>query len=105
MLQFHLKTSQFGAGLDIVVGRTGNHLCPVSAVLHYIDSQGNHPGLFFTDNQCKAITKPQFITRLRVILEAIGLPQSQFAGHSFRIGATTLAVAVGVEDSTIQTLG
>ena len=35
----------------------------------------------------------------------IGLPQDQFAGHSFRIRAATTAGLAGVEDSTIQMLG
>lgn len=39
MIQFHLKASkcdQFGSGADMVVGRMGNQLCPVSALLRYI---------------------------------------------------------------------
>ena len=51
------------------------------------------------------ITKQRFILRIRDILTAIGLPQHQFTGHSFRIGATMTAAAAGIEDSTIQTLG
>ena len=35
----------------------------------------------------------------------MGLPESNFAGHSFRIGATTAAANAGIEDSTIQMLG
>ena len=57
------------------------------------------------DKQGRAITKPHFVARTRDILATLGLPQSQFAGHSFRIGAATAAAAAGVEDSTIQTLG
>ena len=108
MIQFHLKSSKcdpFGAGSDIIVGRTGNLLCPVSAVLQYIGSRGDQAGPFFVDKQGRAITKPHFVARTRDILATLGLPQSQFAGHSFRIGAATAAAAAGVEDSTIQTLG
>ena len=39
MLKVHLKQSkcdQFGAGVDIIVGKTGTPLCPITAVLDYI---------------------------------------------------------------------
>ena len=42
---------------------------------------------------------------VRKALSAVGLDQSKYAGHSFRIGAATTAAAVGIEDSTIKTLG
>ena len=36
---------------------------------------------------------------------SVGAPHLQFAGHSFLIGAATMAAMVGVEDSMIRTLG
>ena len=33
------------------------------------------------------------------------LPAKGYTGHSFRIGAATIAATAGLEDSTIQTLG
>ena len=41
----------------------------------------------------------------RMVLAALGLPDHQYAGHSFRIGAAMSAAQEGVEDSTIQLLG
>jgi hypothetical protein len=108
MIQLHLKTSkcdQYGSGSDIVVGRTGNSLCPVTALMQYIDLRGNQAGPFFLDASHAVITKQRFVTRIRELLNSIGLPQHQYAGHSFRIGAATTAAAEGIEDSTIQTLG
>ena len=101
------KTSiidQLGAGLDIIVGHTDSDLCPVSAILSYIFLRGTKPGPFFIDS-ARPLTKDRFVAVLHSILARVGLPQHHFAGHSFRIGAATSAALVGVEDSTIQTLG
>ncbi len=108
MVRFHLKKSkcdQFGQGIDVVVGRSGNELCPVAAVLGYIAVRGAAPGPFFLDADSRIVTKPWFVDQIRQLLRGIGLPQHQYAGHSFRIGAATTAALAGVEDSTIQTLG
>ena len=108
MIQIHLKRSkcdQFGKGSDIVVGRTGTTICPVAALLRYITARGDKPGPFFLTKSGSAATKPWFVGHIRTALGALGLPQGDFAGHSFRIGAATTAALVGVEDSTIQTLG
>ena len=42
---------------------------------------------------------------IREALWEVGLPQEQFAGHSFRIDAATAAAQAGLEDSTIMMLG
>ena len=108
MVQIHLRRSkcdQFGAGVDIIVGRTGLVLCPVAAVVDYVRVRGDRAGPFFIRSDGSAVTKPWFISQLRSILTAIGLPQQQYAGHSFRIGTATTAAMAGIEDSTIQTLG
>ena len=108
MIQFHLKKSkcdQFGSGSNIVIGRTDTLICPVAAILQYIKVRGDQPGPFFLDASRATVTKPQFITQIRGILSALGFPQHQYAGHSFRIGAATTAATMGVEDSMIQVLG
>ncbi len=49
-VSFHLKRSkcdQFGNGVDVFVGRSGNELCPVVAILSYIARRGDGPGSFF----------------------------------------------------------
>lgn len=42
---------------------------------------------------------------MRGALEAMGVPQQQYAGHSFRIRAATTAAQAGIQNSMIQTLG
>lgn len=72
MLKVHLKQYQFGAGVDV----TGVVLCPVLAIVEYINLRGDQPGPFFL--------KPP---------------------TSFRMGVTTTAALAGIEDTTIQSLG
>ena len=108
MVRVHLKKSkcdQFGKGSDIILGRTGSLLCPVAALLGFMAVRGDGPGSFFLDSERRPITKAWFTSEVRQILNSIGLPQHQYAGHSFRIGAATTAALAGIEDSTIQTLG
>ena len=108
MVQFHLKkskTDQLGKGVDVVVGATGDDLCPVKAITSFVEARGSNPGPFFQDPEGTIATKPWFINELRGLLTQAGLPQSDFAGHSFRIGAATTAALAGIEDSAIQVLG
>ena len=108
MVRIHLKRSkcdQFGVGANIILGRTGQSLCPVTAIIAYLVIRGSGPGVFFQRPQAQVVTKAWFVDQLRSILSAVGLPQHLYAGHSFRIGAATTAAMAGVEDSTIQTLG
>ena len=108
MAQIHLKiskTDQFGTGARIVLGREQSALCPVAALLGYIAARGDKPGPFFTNSSGKPLTKSVFVGEIWTILGALGVPQDQYAGHSFRIEAATSAALAGVEDSMIQLLG
>jgi len=100
-----MKTDQLGKGVDVVVGRMDCDLCPMAAILAFIATRGNCQGPVFLTEAGAPLTKPAFIAELRTILTAMGLPQDNYAGHSFRIGAATSAALAGVEDSTIQLLG
>ncbi len=108
MLKLHLKASKtdpFRRGVDIVVGRTQDKMCPVAATLAYLALRGNGPGFLFHFRNGKPLIKNRFVEEVRSALAAAGLNPKEYAGHSFRIGATTTAHARGLNDSTIQTLG
>ena len=98
-------SDQFGGGVDVVIGRTGTSLCPVTAVVSYLYIRQDRPGAFFCLQDGTPVSKPWFITNIRGVLSSIGLPHYDYAGHSFRIGAATTAALAGVEDSTIQAFG
>ena len=108
MVRIHLKKAkcdQFGTGVDIVLGVTGADICPVAAMLAFLVERGDKPGPLFLDNHSQPVLHGQFVTEMRGTLEAMGVPQQQYAGHSFRIGAATTAAQAGIQDSMIQTLG
>ena len=108
MLQVLLRVSkcdQFGKGVKVYVGKARGPRCPVVAVAAYMAARGPSAGPFFLNQKGRPLLKPLFITELRRALEASGLDQAAFAGHSFRIGAATAAAQAGVPDSTIQMLG
>ena len=55
------KTDPFRLGVDIFVGRTGNELCPVTAVLLYIVRRGPNEGPFFKFESGVPLTWPKFV--------------------------------------------
>ena len=99
------KTDPFRKGVDIVVGRTDNKLCPVSAMMAYLAIRGNHAGFLFKFQDSRLLTKTRFVDYIREELGKVGFNPRDYAGHSFRIGAATTAGACGLNDSTIQMLG
>ena len=108
LLRVHLKrskTDQLGKGVDVYIGKTDGPLCPVTAVIAYMAVRGPSPGSFFKLANGLPFTKSSFTSKIRAGLQAVGLPESSFAGHSFRIGAATAAANAGIEDSVIRTLG
>ena len=107
MVQVHLKKSmcdQFGQGMGVVMGKTSQVLCPVSALMDYMEARSARAGAFFLDENGVVITKARFVQEFRRILTTAGFPADSYARHSFRIGAATTAAAAGVEDATIKTL-
>ena len=99
------KTDPFRHGVSIFLGKTGNRLCPVTALAAYLAIRGNQPGPFFQFRDGRPLSRERFVVKVREALTEAGLEASKFAGHSFRIGAATTAAARGVEDSLIKTLG
>ncbi len=87
------------------LGRTSAVLCPVAALLAFLAIRGNTDGPLFMLEDGSVFTKVDFVSRLRSSLSQIGLESSEYAGHSFRIGAATTAAECGMEDSTIKMLG
>ena len=99
------KTDQFGRGVNVFLGATGDAICPVSAMIAYVTSRGDSPGPFFRTAEGLPLTKAYFVSRIRAALTRAGFRETDYSGHSFRIGAATAAAQAGVPDSVIQSLG
>ena len=99
------KTDPYRQGVTVYLGATGSPLCPVKALLAFIMVRGDAPGPLFQFANKQFLTRDRFVTHVRSALSKAGLNPDVYAGHSFRIGAATVAHEKGIEDSTIMTLG
>ena len=99
------KTDPFRKGVDIFLGRTSNSLCPVAALLAYLVIRSKSLGPLFCMANGAYLTRDLFVREVCKVLIAVGIDQSKYSGHSFRIGAATTAAAAGIADSTIKMLG
>ena len=59
----------------------------------------------FMEADHSVLTRDRFIRYLRHLLACLGLDDSKYCGHSFRIGAATSAGAAKIPDHMIKTLG
>ena len=107
-MMIHLKRSKtdpFGAGFTLHFGRTGDELCPISAMLGYLARRPPDPGFLFLFRDGTPLSRARLCHELRLALMTAGVDTTGYSGHSFRIGAATTAAQVGLTDSFIQTLG
>ena len=99
------KTDQLRTGTTIVLGATKAEICPVAALLDYLNRRGCTPGPLFITEGGTPLRRQAFVDNIQQALMAAGLEGSKFNGHSFRIGAATTASEVGVPETTIKILG
>ena len=99
------KTDQFRRGVDIFLGRTHNQVCQVEALMTFMARQGKGQGLLFRFEDKRLLTRDRFVARVREALSTAGVNAKSYSGHSFRIGATTMAGRKGLSSEKIQTLG
>ena len=101
------KTDPFRKGQTVVIGRANSKLCPISAMLAYVESRTPFPnsGPLFTFQSGSFLTRGKFTSETRDLLSKGGLDSSEFAGHSFRIGAATTAASANLPPWLIKVLG
>lgn len=99
------KTDPFRVGVEVFIGRTGNALCPVAAVLAFMAIRGQGPGPLFKFRDGRPLTRARVVTEVKRALSAAGVDCAHYSGHSFRSGAATTAAKQGIGDATIKMLG
>ena len=101
------KTDPFRKGQTIVIGRANSNLCPISAMLAYLESRPPIPNSrpLFIFQFGSFLTRGRFTSETRLLLSKGGLNSSEFAGHSFRIGAATTAASANLPPWLIKVLG
>ncbi len=98
------KTDQFGKGCTVILARSSSLICPVAALMAYLQRWGSCPGPLFMFSNGMPLTKVKLNSRLQSLLKSCGWPNT-LTLHSFRVGAATSAAALGFPDYLIQALG
>ena len=92
----HSKTDQFRKGVKLIMGRTNDDLCPVTALPSYLIHRGDAPGHLFQFDNHTPLSKSKFVNHVHPALLAANVPAHLYTGHSFRIEAATTAVAASM---------
>jgi len=71
------KTGQGRVGVRVTLGRTGDDLCPNSALLNYLSWRGSKLGALFQWQDGKPLSKTKFIEATRQALTIYNKPASQ----------------------------
>lgn len=101
------KTDPFRRGQSIHIYPTNSSTCPVRALKLFADKiRDTSPHkLVFSAGTFLPLTRPKLTEIIRYLLIQAGMCPSNYASHSFRIGAATTAAAAGLPTWLIKTLG
>lgn len=89
----------------IFIPAQSSSLCPVSALIHYLNLRGPAPGYLFLGEDRAPISSQIFRAWLARAVKVAGLSSVGITPHSFRVGAATAAAVIGIPEETIQRMG
>lgn len=90
--------------VSIIITRQSG-VCPVQSMLDSLAVRGSSPRSLFIASDGNLVMRSSFSELLNNCFKACNLDPMRYKGHSFRIGAVTLAAQRGVSDMMIQSLG
>ena len=95
------KTDPFRSGCVVRIGALYNDICPVAALINYINIHQTRQGPLYVFTNQIYLTRNHITALLSTYFPHI----TNINTHSFRIGGASAAASAGVADSTIQILG
>ena len=100
------KTDPFRRGQSIRIYATNSSTCPVRALKLFANKIDTKlPQLHvFSAGTLSPLTRSKLTEILRHLLSQVGMYPSNYASHSFRIGAATTAAAAGLPTWLIKPL-
>jgi len=101
------KTDPFRRGVMVHIFKTASSTCPLNAFKRYKDSvTSTSPNAFlFYSGRFTPLSRSAVTRVIRQLLLQAGLNSTEYASHSFRIGAATTAAAAGLPAWMIKSLG
>ena len=107
----HLKRSKTdiqNTGVDIIIGCTGQIVCPYCSMLDYCrvrDSIFPDTSALFIYQNGEPLSRDLLVKNTRIYIATLGMNPNDYSGHSYRIGGATSAGISGLKDWEIQKLG
>ena len=101
------KTDPFRQGTTLTIAKSNSKVCAVIALRDYIlqrNSTTTDEPLFMLQNG-QPLSRCILNANLRELLNMLGYLETDYAPHSFRIGAATTAAAANMPPWLIKTLG
>ena len=74
------KTDPFGAGFTLHLGRTGDDLCPIAAMLGYLARKPPGPGFLFRFQDGTPLSRTRLCQERRQALTAAGIDTAGYSG-------------------------
>ena len=106
------KSDRLNRGVSIRYFSLHSIACPMANLRRYLQLRSRcfaksppaHTPLFLMPNG-RALSRIEFISRLRRLLSTLGYNALRYSGHSLRIGAASSAAYAGVSPDLIKVLG
>ena len=102
---FHLEVTLMGSKTDLFRQGCTAFIGAMVMSINLVAVRGKESGPLFIRESGKFLIRATFVDSLRDVLSTAGLVSSDYAGHSFHIGAATTATQNGMQDALIKTLG